>query len=187
MTTVNHPRLDLLLSQAAAGDDAAFRDFYDATSPIILAVLLRLTSDRYQAEDLLQEAMVTAWDRAGEFDASRASAMTWVTMIARRKALDMLRGQRRRKEILHDGADDIRTTLGLEQNVAATAPESSATKDRLLACFDKLQPDCAACIRFAYLEGLTFAEISDRVERSMGTVKSWVRRGLAKLKRCMQQ
>lgn len=187
MATEENEKLNRLLQGAAAGRETDFRRFYELTAPAILASLLRLTRDRHHAEDLLQEAMVTVWNRAGEFDANVATAKTWVTTIARRKALDVLRGHRRRSEILHDDADDIRSTLGLKQDDAAAAPESSVTDERLNRCLEKLQPDAAACIRSAYLDGLTFAEISAGIERSLGTVKSWVRRGLQSLKTCMQQ
>lgn len=187
MAQLNSDALNKLVLRAADGDETAFRRFYDLTAPAILAFLLRLTRDRYHAEDVLQESMVIAWNRCAEFDPQRASAKTWITTIARRRALDLVRGRARRAEILHDGAPDIRTTLGLESSDGETAPESTATTDRLENCFAELNADAALCIRYAYLDGHTFTEIANRVERSLGTVKSWVRRGLSRLKECMQR
>lgn len=187
MASEQNDRLDLLMSQAASGDQAAFRQFYDQASPSILAILVRLMKDRYQAEDVLQDAMVVAWHKAAEFDPHLASAKTWITTIARRRALDLLRSDTRRQEILRDDVRDIRHTMGLDADDASPLPESAATADRLVYCFGELDPNAAACIRFAYLDGLTFSEIADRLSRSLGTVKSWVRRSLAKLKACMQR
>lgn len=187
MSDLDNETLNALLAKAAAGDEKAFRRFYDQTAPVILAVLLRLMRDRYHAEDILQDTMVTAWNKASEFDPAQASAKTWITMIARRRGLDLLRGSSRRREILHDDAANIRVTLGLEKDDDAAITESSATAGRLEFCFGELNGDAAACIRSAYLDGLTFSEISDLFEKSLGTVKSWVRRGLTKLRECMGQ
>ena len=177
--------LDTLMQRASARDEAAFRRFYELTAPTVLAFLLRMLKDRFHAEDVLQETMVIAWNKAGEFDPAIASAKTWITTIARRRALDLLRSRKRRDEVMHDDAADIRDAFGLDQSLSPDAPESSATVQRLVLCFDRLNQDAAACIRFAYLDGLTFAEIAARVDRSLGTVKSWVRRGMAKLQECM--
>lgn len=187
MTAKQNAELDSLMSQAASGDQGAFRQFYDLASPSILAILVRLIKDRYQAEDVLQDAMVVAWNKASDFDPELASAKTWITTIARRRALDLLRSDTRRREILHDDARDIRQTMGLDVADKQSSPESSATADRLVYCFGELDTDAAASIRLAYLDGLTFSEIADRLSRSLGTVKSWIRRGLVKLKACMQR
>lgn len=187
MATQLNAELDILMSQAAGGDQVAFRKFYDRASPSILAILVRLMKDRYQAEDVLQDAMVVAWNKAAEFDPGLASARTWITTIARRRAIDLLRSDTRRQEILHHDAKGIRHSMGLDEISSPTPPESAATAERLVQCFGELDPNAAACIRFAYLDGLTFSEIAERLSRSLGTVKSWVRRSLAKLKACMQR
>ena len=178
--------LDTLMLRASARDEAAFRRFYELTAPAVLAFLLRMLRDRFHAEDVLQDTMVIAWNKASDFDPAIASARTWITTIARRRALDLLRSRKRRDDVLHDDAAGIRDMFGQDQPLSADAPESSATVHRLAFCFDKLNQDAAACIRFAYLDGLTFPEIAARLDRSLGTVKSWVRRGLSKLQECMR-
>lgn len=185
MATRQMDELDTLMLQAGKGDEAAFRRFYDAAAPAINAFLLRLLKDRYLAEDVLQEAMVVAWNRADEFDPELAAAKTWITTIARRRALDLLRNQRRREEILDESTGDIRSVLALE-NSESTIPESDATAKRLALCFSELRSEAATCIQFAYLDGMTLREIALRIDRSLNTIKSWVRRGLTQLKTCMQ-
>ncbi len=177
--------LDTLMLRAGARDEAAFRHFYELTAPALLSFLLRMLKDRFHAEDVLQDTMVIAWNKASEFDPALASAKTWITTIARRRALDLLRSRKRRDTVLHDDAEGIRDVFGLNQTLSAAAPESNVTVRRLAVCFDRLNQDAAACIRLAYLDGLTFAEIAASVDRSLGTVKSWVRRGMAKLQECM--
>lgn len=185
MAAAQTDQLDELMLRAGDGDEAAFRLFYDRTSPSILAFLMRMLKDRYHAEDVLQESMVIAWNKAGEFDPSLAAAKTWITTIARRRALDVIRSHGRRQEIIDQGAADIRTVLGHEES-AKTEAESNATASRIVYCFSQLNADAAACIQFAYIEGLTMREVAQRIDKSLGTVKSWIRRGLQKLKACMQ-
>lgn len=179
--------LDRLMLRAARGDDAAFRQFYEAAAPAILAFLLRMLPDRFQAEDVLQDAMVIAWNKAGDFDPARAAAKTWITTIARRRAIDVIRSGRRRDTVMHDDAANIRDSLSAGDGEAEPQLESSATAMRLANCFGELNPDAAVCIRFAYVDGFTFSEVAARVSCSVNTVKSWVRRGLRKLEECMQR
>lgn len=187
----NH-ELNELMQLAANGDEAAFRRFYDLCAPSILAFLIRLLKDRFHAEDVLQDAMVVAWNSAPDFDQRLASARTWITTIARRRAIDHLRSRKRQQEILREDAGDIRSIMGLDNSSldndeSRSAAESRLTENRLAFCFAELSGDAAACIRFAYLDGLTFPEISRHIDRSLGTVKSWVRRGLQSLRECMQR
>lgn len=187
MATRDMTELDELMLQAGRGDEAAFRRFYDLSAPSILAFLLRMLPDRFHAEDVLQESMVTAWNRAADFDPKRAAAKTWITTIARRRALDILRSRRTRADALDSGASDVRQVLGLEESTSGAATESSATEDRLRFCMNELQSEAATSIRLAYLDGFTFSEISVRINRSLNSVKSWIRRGMEKLKECMQR
>ncbi|MEL7185819.1 MAG: sigma-70 family RNA polymerase sigma factor [Pseudomonadota bacterium] len=186
MADLSKSNLDALMLRAADGDSVAFRQFYDLTAPDILAFLLKMLPDRHAAEDVLQESMVVAWNRAGEFDPKLAAAKTWITTIARRRALDVIRRRARRNEVLRDDANSIREVFGNEGS-ADNDTESNATAARLAHCFDEIGADSATCIQFAYLHGLTFSEIAVQVDRSLGTIKSWVRRGLQKLKACMER
>ena len=185
MTDGPDTELDRLMQRAGTGDEAAFRRFYDATSPAILAFLVRMLRDRFLAEDVLQDTMVIAWNKAADFDPSLAAAKTWITTIARRRALDLIRSRSRHAEAMDVGARDICAVLGHEPSRSAET-ESGHTVERLVHCMGQLNVESAACIQFAYLDGLTFREIAERIEHSLGTVKSWIRRGLVKLKACMQ-
>lgn len=186
MADLSRTKLDALMLRAGEGDSVAFRQFYDLTAPAILAFLLKMLPDRHAAEDVLQESMVVAWNRAGDFDPQLAAAKTWITTIARRRALDVIRRRTRRSEVLRDDADDIRQVFGSDASDDNDS-ESSATAARLEHCFEEIGTDSATCIQYAYLHGLTFSEIAAQVDRSLGTIKSWVRRGLTKLKACMER
>lgn len=185
MNAASADELNDLMLRAGRGDRAAFRRFYDATSPAILAFLMRMLKDRFHAEDVLQESMVIAWNKARDFDPSLAAAKTWITTIARRRALDVIRSHGRRESVVQDDAADIRSVFGHDETASAEA-ESGMTASRLVHCFGQLNREAASCIQFAYIEGLTMSEVARRIDRSLGTVKSWIRRGLATLKACMQ-
>lgn len=174
--------------RAAEGDQGAFQRFYDASSPALLGLLVRLLQDRFQAEDVLQEAMVIAWRKAGDFDPRRARATTWITTIARRRALDLLRSRNRHDQVLRDRALDIVDQLSAAgEEPQQSADESAATASRLSACFDELKEDSAEAIKLAYLDGLTFSEIATSTRNSLNTVKSWIRRGIGRLRECMHR
>ncbi len=179
--------LDTLLRQTAAGDQKSFRRLYDLISPKVLAFLMQMLGDRHFAEDALQDAMVQVWRNASSYDESKAQASTWIVGIARNRALDQLRKTGRFREVLRDGEYSIGHALYRENSDTAPEPVSDMTSGRLAHCMEELGDDPAACIQLAYVNGFTFQEIATSRMQSIGTVKSWVRRGLQKLKECMQR
>ncbi|MEM7276739.1 MAG: sigma-70 family RNA polymerase sigma factor [Pseudomonadota bacterium] len=179
--------LNDLMQRAATGDELAFRSFYDSVSPAVLGFLLRMLNDRHEAEDILQDTMVIAWNRAAEFNPKLASAKTWITTIARRKALDILRRHNRQSDVLRSDAADIRQVLNVEAQATSAENESGATMQKLMACFDKIGENAATCIQHAYIDGMSASEIAKHLDRALGSVKSWLRRGMINLKTCMQR
>lgn len=175
-----------LLQKAGTGDQDAFQAFYQAVSPKVLGLLMRMLGDRFVAEDVLQEAMVQAWNRSADFDPTVATGTTWVTTIARHKAIDQLRKTGRYSRMLHEDENNISTVFSLDQ-LQDQGSESSLTQERLANCFGKLNSDASSCILLAYIDGFTFSEIAGKVGRSLGTVKSWIRRGMTRLQECMAQ
>ena len=170
--------LAALLHRAADGDTAAFRMLYDRTSAKLFGVIVRILVERGEAEDVLQEVYVTVWRKAAEFDAGRASPITWMATIARNRAIDRFRARAVRPAVNLDQAADV-------ADAAAAAPDLiDAGRDaaRLRAALDGLDPRHAAIIRSAYFEGLTYEALSAREGIPVGTLKSWVRRGLIRLK-----
>lgn len=179
--------LDLLLEKAGTGDEKAFRQLYDEVAPKVLGVLVRMLGDRFIAEDVLQDAMVQAWRKAAQFDKMQAGATTWITVIARHKALDQLRHTGRFRRLVTEEEKNIADVFGHDRIFQNSSAESTMTSERLAACFGEISRDAATCIQLAYLDGFTFSEIAARLGNSLGTVKSWIRRGLSKLQECMQR
>ncbi|MEO8114748.1 MAG: sigma-70 family RNA polymerase sigma factor [Phenylobacterium sp.] len=172
-----------LMSRIADGDRGALRQLYEATSAKLFGVCLRILSDREESEDVLQEVYVTIWRRADRYEAGRASVMAWVATIARNRAIDRLRA--RGPMAYAEPVDELEIADG-----AASAESLLAAADdrgRLYGCLGELDDRTQAVIRTAFLDGVTYEALARRMETPLGTVKSWIRRGLAKLKGCLER
>ena len=173
--------LAAIVARIAAGERAALRQLYEATSAKLVGVCRRILSDREESEDVLQEVYVTVWRRAERFDASRASVMTWVSTIARNRAIDRLRA--RGPLAYADQVDQLDIPdAGVDAEAALlTAGETARLQD----CLSQLDERTEKVIRTAFFEGVTYEALARRMETPLGTVKSWIRRGLARLKGCL--
>jgi RNA polymerase sigma-70 factor (ECF subfamily) len=181
------------LARSALGDRAAFHRVYALSSGHLFAVILRIQRDRDLAEDLLQEVYVNAWKAAGGFDAQRAQPLTWLTHIARNKAIDSLRRAQAQPqtESLHADDDDDRPDA--TECLADDAPGPAALLERasdarqLGHCMQGLSPQQRQSVALAFFDGLSHAEVADQMRQPLGTVKSWVRRALQTLKTCLER
>lgn len=172
------PGIVELLARVGAGDRAALKLLYDATSAKLFGVILRILLERSEAEDVLQEVYITVWRKAAEFDATRASPITWLATIARNRAIDRLRARGSRPTSPLDLAAEV-----VEPSPAADAMiDSARDAARLAAALDRLDPRHAAIIRSAYYDGLTYEMLAERDGIPVGTLKSWVRRGLLRIR-----
>jgi RNA polymerase sigma-70 factor (ECF subfamily) len=170
--------LAALLARAADGDAAAFRLFYDRTSAKLFAIVLRILPDRGEAEDVLQEVYVTVWRKAAEFDATRASPVTWMATIARNRAIDRLRARVSRPTAPLDEAGEVRDARPAADEIFDAAGDAARVQKALAT----LAPQHAAAIRSCYFEGLTYEALAARDGIPIGTLKSWVRRGLVRMR-----
>lgn len=173
-------RLVSALHLTAQGDASALRDVYDRTSAKLFGICLRICGDRQAAEDILQDVYVKVWRRASAFDAERASPISWLATIAHNAAIDWRRAHPDR------AADDERWTAVADDAPLADAMlEKDEARRRLLACLDGLEPGQSAAIRRAYLDGMTYQQYAEETGTPLGTIKSWIRRGMQKLKACL--
>ena len=171
-----------VMARIAAGEREALRELYDATRAKLFGVVLRILSDRDESEDVLQEVYLTVWRRAGAFDPERAGAAAWLTAVTRNRAIDRLRARRSRPTVPAEAAIDVADGAPDPEAVAALSDEGR----RLQACLDTLRPEEARTIRTAFLEGVTYEALAARTGKPLGTVKSWVRRGLLHLRECLE-
>ena len=172
------------LTRVADGDAEALRALYRDTSAKLFGVCLRILKDRGEAEEVLQEVYITVWRKAGQFDASRGlSPMTWLAALARNKAIDRLRSSGRLRPS---------EPLDLAASVPETAPtaldrlESQGEHGRLEACLSELEPNQQTAIRTAFFDGASYPELAARMGAPLGTLKSWIRRGLLRLRVCLE-
>ena len=171
------------LTQTGQGDRAAFRRVYDATSAKLFGVCIRILHDRQLAEDVLQDAYVSVWNRASSFDPTRASPITWLATIARNRSIDRLRsGARSRNDRPLEAAADAADAAPLASDLVESGDEAR----RLNGCLGELEDRTRNAIRTAFFEGVTYEALAEREGAPLGTVKSWIRRGLLRLRACLE-
>jgi RNA polymerase sigma-70 factor (ECF subfamily) len=174
--------LEALLSRCAAGDRSALETLYARVAPLLLAVLMRILRRRDVAEDALQDVFVSVWQRARQFDPIRGRALAWLISMARYRAIDL---QRAARPVLA-----LSEVSPLEPQLQSEGPleagEMLGTAALLLRCLEQIAAPQRRCLMLAYQEGLTHSEIARAVNEPLGTVKSWVRRSLIALRRCLE-
>lgn len=170
-----------LIAATARSDRAAFRALYSAASAKLFGVALRILKDRSEAEDAVQEVFTRVWLNARRYDAGRARGMTWLIAIARNHAIDRLRA---RPAATEDETAIARFADGTPGPEAQSIARGEAK--RVADCFDLLEPARAEAVRGAYLNGLSYQELSRHHDVPVNTMRSWLRRGLQKLKECLE-
>ena len=171
------------MARIAAGERAALRQLYDSTAAKLFGICLRILSDREDAQDVLQDVYLTVWRRADRFDPSRASVTAWLSTIARNRAIDRLRA----RGPLANAEPVESLELADDEPGALARLEAADEAGRLAACLGELDARTRAAIRTAFFEGLTYEALARRMDAPLGTVKSWIRRGLARLKGCLER
>ena len=173
--------LDELLARSAQGDRAAFARLYHASAAKLYGVALRILRREDWAEEVLQECYVSIWRHAAEYRPAMAAPMTWMTSIVRNRCLDWLR--RPNPEPL---AGDALESIEDENPGPLAALEASRDGAALARCLGALEARQRQAIAAAFLHGLTHAELARELREPLGTVKTWVRRGLARLRSCLE-
>jgi RNA polymerase sigma-70 factor (ECF subfamily) len=171
--------LNGLLARTAAGDHAAFRALYERTAARLFAICLRIARDRSLAEEIVQEAYVRIWERARQFDPARGSALSWMIAVARNHAIDLVRLRVRElgspDELLAEAADPV----------ALSDIETRIELPAVRRCLAALDEKMRHAIILAYRDGLSYAELAAVLGIPVGTAKTWVSRGLARIRDCM--
>lgn len=173
--------ISALLARVANKDAAAFEALYDFTSAKLYGIILRILRRRDMADEVLQEVYVKIWERAADFDAMRASPITWMATIARNRALDEIR--KRTPLSIEDTPEALEVPSAEPHPLAAL--ELSQDLHALQACLDRLEPQRKEIVLQAYLLGATREELSQRFGHPVATIKTWLHRSLAQLKACL--
>ena len=181
-TDAARARLVEALVATGAEDRAAFSTLYKLTSAKLFGVCLRICGERQAAEDVLSEVYLTIWRRAGAYEPGRASPISWLATIARNRAIDWRRSAGRKVAITLDEAPEVADPEPSAEQKIVTNDEDQ----RLHLCLDQLDDKQRGAIRTAFFDGLTYAELAEREGVPLGTMKSWVRRGLMRLTDCLR-
>lgn len=166
------------LARVGLEDQEAFRDVYVLTSGKLFQICLRICGDRSSAEDVLHDVYMIVWKRAGTYEHRLGSPITWLAAIARNRAIDWRRSQSRHSAVPLEEAPEIADP---EPDVEATMLLDEATR-QIFICMEKLESRHRDAIQNAFFHGFTYAELADRDRVPIGTMKSWIRRGLRQMR-----
>jgi RNA polymerase sigma-70 factor (ECF subfamily) len=175
-------RLDAhLLGQIAKGDEKAFALLYDRFSPGLYAMVLKMTGDDAEAQDVLQEAFTHMWRKAGTYDSSRSAAFTWAVMVTRNKCIDRLRIRQRFARTADKAAQEAKAAPQIDE-ASAGAVAMQEDRARVRAALADVSDEQRQAIELAFFNDLTHEEVAARLGTPLGTVKARIRRGLLKLR-----
>lgn len=184
--TIDADQLRTWLQGAARRDATAFRALYDATSPKLFGFALRIVGKRELAEEALQDAFVAIWNGAGSYQRELAAPMTWMTTIVRNKALDLLRRQGGEAEIDRQVFDsEIVNALQDPRANPIDALLISRDAKALAYCMSTLEGLHRQVVGLAFFHDLSHSEVAQQMAIPIGTVKTWIRRSLERLKTCL--
>ena len=176
-------RLAGLLARCALADQRAFAELYALTAAKLFGVALRILRRQDWAEDVLQECYVSIWNHAADYAAARSAPMTWMTSIVRNRCLDWLR--RPHAEAAGEEYDVAVSTWEDEAPGPLERLTAAGDAAALRRCLEQLEPKQRHSIVLAFFHGLSHSELASHMKEPLGTVKTWVRRGLEQLKGCL--
>ena len=181
ISTSDADPLQPLLAQCALGNRQAFETLYRSVSPRLHGVALRFMGRQDLAEEVLQEAFVRIWYNASRYQAHLSAPMTWMVNITRNLAIDQLR--KHREQPLVDGQQDAMVDDAPSAHDLLDSQREANALNRCLETLDGMQRQS---ISVAYFQGLSCSELADHLAAPLGSVKSWIRRGMERLRRCLE-
>ncbi len=175
-----------LIDRVAARDELALKALYDQSSGKLYGLALRIVRNKEWAEDALQDTFLQIWRTAPDYRASLSPPMAWLGMIVRSRSLDLLRRRKAEREHLTDEIDEAMADT-LEGDSPNPLDTSLASQQAwaLHQCLDKLENKQREVVSLAYLRDLSHGELAKQLRLPLGTVKTWIRRGLEQLRQCM--
>jgi RNA polymerase sigma factor (sigma-70 family) len=177
------PSREALLQACASGDRTALHSLYRITAPQLFGLALRILKSRELAEEIVQDSFVLIWRNAHAFDPGRGAAMAWLASVARNQCIDVLRQRGREAPLDHAAMEDWEDEVPSPADLAALSQDARRLQD----CLDQLEESPRKILRLVYYEGMTYKEAAAHLGVPLGTVKSWVRRSLVRLRGCMER
>lgn len=175
---MEHEILFPLLCKTAQGSKDDFAELYRITSPQLYAVALKLLKRPELADEATQDAYIKIWHNAGSYQRTKGTVLTWMVSIVRYRSLDLMRYHNVRNEVeLNDDEPS--------GNDSGASIKLGAEQARLAECLDELDGPQRQAIHLAYINGMSHQEVVNHLASPLGTIKSWIRRGLQSLQRCL--
>jgi RNA polymerase sigma-70 factor, ECF subfamily len=171
--------LSRLLQEASRGNQAAFRQLYEATSSKLFGIILRITRNRSVAEEILQETFVRVWQTAERFTPEAGHPLAWLSTIARNRAIDRLRSEKFER---NRAGDD-----GMLESLVAPDGGDPTSREALRVCLERLEDEARNCVILAYCSGYSREELAERFGRPVGTIKTILHRTIRQLRQCLDQ
>jgi RNA polymerase sigma-70 factor (ECF subfamily) len=176
-----------MIQRIGKRDVVAFQDFYKKFNSLLYSTIYRVLNDHQDTEDIMQEVLVQIWQKAHLYEPGKGKPLTWVTTMARNRAIDRIRSKQRRSK-LNDGFEQESKTVQPEfiedTRDVLMAKESD---DMLKSAVMELSPDQREAIQLAYFAGLTQSEIAEKLQEPLGTVKARIRRGVQRLEQVVKR
>lgn len=173
------------LAACARGDQGALQRLYEREHRFLMGVAMRIVRDHAAAEDVLHDAFMAIWNRASTFDPARGEGRGWMCSVVRHGALNAVRSSARTVSMDEELLDDMQDAEPPAAPDMLDAFSMRSTLGQLDQCLERLDVAKRNCVLLAYLDGCTHAEIAERLSAPLGSVKAWIRRGMASLKECL--
>ena len=170
-----------LLRRIAQRDSRSFQEFYQKYGGLVFSAIAKVLNDHHDAEDVMQEVLVQIWNKAHLYEPRKGKPLTWITTMARNRAIDRIRSKQRRSRLNGDFENENKP---MQAEFEPSADDLVNDKERhsiLRTAVSKLTPDQREAIKLAYFKGLTQAEVAEQLHEPLGTVKARIRRGVNRL------
>ena len=171
----------MLLQRIAQKDSASFQALYRKYSGLIFTAIANVLNDHHDAEDVMQEVLVQLWNKAHLYEPRKGKPLTWITTMARNRAIDRIRSKQRRSRLNDDFESENKTDQFEFEDSSADICEVNERSRIVRSAVSKLTPDQKEAVVLAYFSGLTQAEVAERLNEPLGTVKARIRRGVNRL------
>jgi RNA polymerase sigma-70 factor (ECF subfamily) len=171
----------MLLQRIAQKDSASFQALYRKYGGLIFTAIANVLNDHHDAEDVMQEVLVQLWNKAHLYEPRKGKPLTWITTMARNRAIDRIRSKQRRSRLNDDFEQENKTDQFEFEESSADICEVKERSRIVRSAVAKLTPDQKEAIVLAYFSGLTQAEVAERLNEPLGTVKARIRRGVNRL------
>jgi len=176
-----------MLQQIGQRDVAAFQAFYRKFSGLLYSTIQRVLNDHQDTEDIMQEVLMQVWQKAHLYEPTKGKPMTWVTTMARNRAIDRIRSKQRRSKLNDDFENESRVIQPEFVDDTTDVLIAKESDQAIHSAVMELTPDQREAIQLAYFSGLTQSEVADRLNEPLGTVKARIRRGVQRLEQVVKR